>query len=146
MIYISHRGNLYGPDPDRDNNPKAIDDVLKKGFDVEVDVWEMNGCLYLGHDFPQFYVEKEFLTNPSIWCHAKNYKAIGTLSEIGAHYFWHEGRDIMTLTSFGFMWALADTEIPPPHTIAVMPEDYAMYSSKPFAGICSDYIVSYYFE
>ena len=38
MIIISHRGNLDGPDKERENNPHFIDDCITKGFDVEIDL------------------------------------------------------------------------------------------------------------
>ena len=39
MILISHRGNLKGINPQRENEPLYIVEALEKGFDVEIDVW-----------------------------------------------------------------------------------------------------------
>jgi hypothetical protein len=55
MILISHRGNLNGKDVDNENNPLYIDRALGKGYDVEVDVWYVNGKWYLGHDEPTYF-------------------------------------------------------------------------------------------
>ena len=53
MILISHRGNLSGPNPLRENTANYIDEAIKKGFDVEIDIWENEGDFFLGHDEPQ---------------------------------------------------------------------------------------------
>ena len=47
MRYISHRGNLTGRDPFRENTVEYIQEALDKGFDVEIDVRCVDGKLYL---------------------------------------------------------------------------------------------------
>ena len=71
MYLISHRGNINSIEKDRENSPDYINEALKNGFDVEVDVRFENGKFFLGHDFNQFEIEKKFLLNSKIWCHAK---------------------------------------------------------------------------
>ena len=39
MFYISHRGNLKGPDRQNENKIEYINNALKKNFDVEIDLW-----------------------------------------------------------------------------------------------------------
>ena len=39
MILISHRGNLNGPDPSKENKPSYITNAIRTGFQVEVDFW-----------------------------------------------------------------------------------------------------------
>ena len=39
MKLIAHRGNIDGPNPERENSPEYIEEALKAGYDVEVDVW-----------------------------------------------------------------------------------------------------------
>ena len=39
MLLISHRGNLNGPDKKFENHPKYIQNAIKKGFDVEIDIY-----------------------------------------------------------------------------------------------------------
>lgn len=103
MKIISHRGNLSGRIPERENSPLYILEAIDYGFDVEVDVWYTGNKFFLGHDAPQYEVEKKFLTNPSFWCHAKNSEALYQLLQIGSHCFWHEN-DSYTLTSRGIPW------------------------------------------
>jgi len=57
MILISHRGNINGKFESYENEPTYIDLALSKGYDVEIDVWYVDGLLYLGHDKPQYGIE-----------------------------------------------------------------------------------------
>jgi len=56
MKIISHRGNIRGRVPDRENAPSYIDCALGNGYDVEIDVWSVDGEFLLGHDEPQYKV------------------------------------------------------------------------------------------
>jgi hypothetical protein len=86
MIFISHRGNLNGKKKESENKPVYIKDAIKKGFNVEIDVWYTDG-FYLGHDRPEFKVSKKFLENKKLWCHAKNLKALEKLQKIKLNIF-----------------------------------------------------------
>ena len=46
MIYISHRGNIDGPDTGKENSPDYIIKALSLGFDVEIDVWFKDDKFY----------------------------------------------------------------------------------------------------
>ena len=98
MYLISHRGNINSIEKNRENSPDYINEALKNGFDVEVDVRFENGKFFLGHDFNQFEIDKKFLLNSKIWCHAKTNEALIALDQIKAHYFWHQ-EDDYTITS-----------------------------------------------
>ena len=37
--------------------------LKEKGYDVEVDVWSIDKQFYLGHDKPQYKIERSFLQN-----------------------------------------------------------------------------------
>jgi glycerophosphoryl diester phosphodiesterase len=50
-ILIAHRGNTYGPNEDKENSPEYIDDALKAGFDVEIDLRVVNGDCWLGYEY-----------------------------------------------------------------------------------------------
>jgi aryl-phospho-beta-D-glucosidase BglC (GH1 family) len=63
MILISHRGNLNGPNPERENSPKYIDEAIEAGYDVEIDIWLNDGILYLGHDSIQYETSLQWLKN-----------------------------------------------------------------------------------
>ena len=120
MIYISHRGNINGPNKKLENNPNYITDAINKGFDVEIDVNYKNSNFYLGHDKAQYLVSKKFLLNKKIWCHAKSIETALKLKKIKAHYFWHQNDDI-TLTSKGYFWTYPGKKLTK-NSICVLPE------------------------
>lgn len=79
----AHRGNLFGPKPELENTPDYIDEAIKFGFKVEVDVWlKEDGNLYLGHDKPDNLVSFEylFIRHDNLLIHAKNLEALLYLS------------------------------------------------------------------
>jgi hypothetical protein len=140
MILISHRGNIDGPNEVRENSPYYIMEALTMGFDVEIDVWFVDGEFWLGHDSPQDKTDYKFLMNERFWCHAKNLDALMEMKKYAIHYFWHE-TDTVTLTSKNYVWAYPGKQ-PIKGSIACMPElenDLIMECR----GICSDYIKKY---
>ncbi len=69
MILISHRGNLNGVIVERENSIDYVEEALSQGFDVEIDVWDIFGSYFLGHDEPKYLVKKDFLKIDGLWCH-----------------------------------------------------------------------------
>ena len=137
MILISHRGNLNGKTDD-ENKPKYIEEALSQGFDVEVDVWYDNKQFYLGHDEPQYLIQKDFLRKSGLWCHAKNIDALNEMLKEEIHCFWHQEDDV-TLTSEGYLWTYTGKQLTS-NSIAVLP------TTRPnveVAGVCSDFIVRF---
>ena len=140
MIYISHRGNISGPKDKFENKIDYIQNALDKGYDVEVDVRFENDSFFLGHDYNQVEVDKNFLLNKKIWCHAKTKDALSALEKIKAHHFWHQ-EDDYTITSKGFIWTYPGKSLLT-SSICVLPE-IANYKEINCLGICSDYIERY---
>ena len=143
MILISHRGNINGRIEDAENRPDYIDDTIRIGYNVEVDIWEIDHRLFLGHDRPQYEIDYRWLKDRKnkLWIHCKNIKALEYFNDIiEFHYFWHE-KDTVTITSQGTIWAFPGKQ-PIRNSIAVLPElndediSYCL-------GICSDYILKY---
>ena len=107
MILISHRGNTNGKFESYENEPMYIDKAISQGFDVEIDIWLIDGILFLGHDKPQYGINYSWLKErkTKLWVHCKNIAALEMLDEkLEIHYFWHQD-DIVTLTSQGTIWA-----------------------------------------
>ena len=98
MYFISHRGNIDGIIKENENKPDYINQALASGFEVEVDVRFENDKVFLGHDYNQFEIDKKFLLNEKLCCHAKTRDALIALQKIKAHYFWHQNDDY-TITS-----------------------------------------------
>jgi len=140
MYLISHRGNLNGVESENENNPRYLKIAIDKGFNVEVDVRFEEEKFYLGHDFSQYEVNKDFLLNENIWCHAKTHSALLALDKINAHYFWHQ-EDDYTITSKGFFWTFPGKKLLK-KSICVLPEK-ANYKKIDCLGICSDFIERY---
>ena len=140
MILISHRGNINGSNPKMDNNPEYIQKALDLGYDVEVDVWSIDKQFYLGHDKPQYKIERSFLQNKKLWCHAKNIEAFYRMIDDEIHCFFHD-KDKVALTSRGYFWSAFEDEMTS-KSICVMPPS-SRNLPKNIAGVCSDNIGYY---
>lgn len=140
---IAHRGNISGPHSHLENTFDYIEAAIGQGYEVEIDVWFEDGKYLLGHDRGvQEIINCEWFRHPGLWCHAKNPEALHQLLEIGANAFWHEGKDVMTVTGHGFIWALANAP-GTKRSIAVLPETFKPCSVSHFGGVCSDYVSEY---
>jgi hypothetical protein len=105
MVYIAHRGNTNGKFESYENEPMYIDKAISEGFDVEVDVWMVEGILFLGHDEPQYGVIQHWFNERynRLWIHCKNVEAMEWFNMIGGFkYFWHT-TDNYTLISNGMV-------------------------------------------
>lgn len=147
MIYISHRGNINGRIESVENKPEYVNDTILLGYDVEIDVWFVDGEWWLGHDTPQYKISVDWLEErqDKLWIHCKNVDAMVELESGNKHYdgfnfFWHE-TDTLTLTSLSFMWVYPGKQ-PIKGSIGVMPEIHNEDVSQCY-GICSDYIEKY---
>lgn len=140
MFLISHRGNINGINKNEENQIDYIKSAINKGYDVEIDVRSYKNQLYLGHDAPDVKIDKEFLNNNKLWCHAKDIDALSILKKLNCIYFWHENDDY-TLTSNGYFWTFPGKKLNL-NSICVLPEK-AKYKDLKCAGICSDFIEIY---
>jgi hypothetical protein len=156
MIVISHRGNINGPDKQRENTVSAIDEVIKMGHLCEVDVWKMNDQLFLSHDLPdkdQKSTEFDYFRarRSNLAIHCKNIEALQFFQ--GRHedsfnsfnYFWHEN-DRYTLTSYGWVWAYPGQNVNKNErgvAVAVMPEIVDNFKIDNFNAVCTDFVTKY---
>lgn len=138
MILIAHRGNINGPNPERENHPDYILEALDNGYEVEVDLWwtETDGWC-LGHDEPQYRVSQKFLAHSGLWIHCKEYETLKRLLPTDLNFFYHTDEDYV-LTSKKFIWAYPGN-LGTENTICVMPEYYNT-PVEGFAGVCSDFV------
>jgi hypothetical protein len=149
MRLIAHRGLVDGPNAELENTPAAITACLLRGLDVEIDVWYHQSQWRLGHDAPTHPVTDEFVTQPNLWVHAKNFEACEALSQLFVTYpylnfFWHEN-DARVLTSQAYWWT-THVETLPRNSIAVMPEwsvpvcELTRCLDWRIFGICTDWV------
>ena len=142
MKLISHRGNLEGPNPERENHPDYIMEAIQAGYDVEIDVWFKDGKFYLGHDEPQYLFPYDLLNGfyNKLWIHCKDMESLSRLNELDSNgsklnYFSHEN-DLGVLTSRGYIWSANLYD----RGILVMPEMFDKEPNENTLGVCSDYI------
>ena len=139
VVLISHRGNLNGPNKDKENHPIYIVNALRAGYDVEVDLWYKNNQLYLGHDDSQYKIDYNFLYEGNFWIHAKNIDAAYYLTHHKMLNWFFHNQDDCVLTSKGYLWTYIGKQLTP-NSIAVMPEKVARPYDLSFCyGICTDY-------
>ena len=151
MKLIAHRGLINGPDANIENRPDQIDFVLSQGYDCEIDLWEINGNLFLGHDRPDYPIEPRFLNQHGLWIHAKNLSALYYLSTTNLTYFWHQNDDCV-ITSNGYIWTYPGKELTN-RSVRLLPEwnngkEYVSLYERLLTtkddtcyAICSDYIL-----
>ena len=103
MIVISHRGNIRGPIPDKENRPSYIDCAIGNGYQVEIDVRTIDGELWLGHDEPQYKVNHTWLNarKDYLWLHFKNLEAA---KECWNYKSFCHSNDSFVYTSVGKIW------------------------------------------
>lgn len=138
---ISHRGNLNGSDLKTENNPIQIKKVLSIGYDVEIDLFSINNKLFLGHDNPQYEINRDFILSSGLWIHCKNFEALKfcSLFKEYLNFFYHE-EDTFVLTSRRFIWTFPQEKIPLDDiSIAVLPERVPNWDVKNAGGVCTDF-------
>jgi hypothetical protein len=144
MKLISHRGNIDGPQPDRENSPNYINEAIEAGYNVEIDIWFVNNKWYLGHDSPIYEIKYNFLFDSRFWLHAKNGEAFYKLLNDKNYYFnvfWHTNEDWI-LTSKKHIWTFPNKYLFS-NSICVLPELGYDGDIKKCYGICSDFIKNY---
>lgn len=95
---ISHRGIVGGTAEGFENHPDRISEVAKN-FKVEVDVWLTPEGYFLGHDSPQYKVDKLFLFDERFLVHCKNLEAFEALYKHGQVEVFLQESDSVSLTS-----------------------------------------------
>ena len=140
MKIISHRGNLEGINPNLENNPTHIEKVIDMGLEVEIDLRIKNGKSFLGHDYPQYIVDYEWLetNNKSLWIHAKDYESVDFLRTTDFNWFWHD-KDEMTLTNHGFIWSNIGKYFNNGITVCLDYQELPDY----LLGVCTDEPIKY---
>ena len=141
MIFISHRGNLYGPNSQLENTEEHIKEAIEKNYFVEVDVWKLKETWWLGHDIPQHETSKDFIKQKGLLLHAKNLEAFKVMLDLGLHCFWHQ-EDSYTLTSRGLIVSYpgyaAGNDV-----ICMKPELMSTDTIEQCYAICSDYVATF---
>ena len=151
MKIICHRGNTFGPDPDNENKPEVIDYCIRKGYDVEIDLWYYNNKLYLGHDEPTYQVDADYLmlNKDRLWIHCKNLKASAELNKLDRilftsfNYFFNDS-DNYSLTSLNYIWTYPRSQKEFTYNQVLLDfrpnVNFKKYSELNIHGVCVDYV------
>jgi hypothetical protein len=144
MKLIAHRGNINGPNLEKENHPDYINKAIESGYDVEIDVWLINNKWYLGHNSPEYEIKYNFLFDSRFWLHAKNGEAFDKLlndKNYNFNVFWHTTED-WVLTSKKYIWTYPN-KILYLNSICVLPELGYNGDLNKCEGICTDFIYKY---
>jgi hypothetical protein len=150
MKFIAHRGNVFGPNVKLENSPEYINKAISMGYDVEVDLWVKDNKFFLGHDYPHYKVDLNFINKICLktWFHCKNKEALEKVKFVSSdiNYFWHQTDDY-TITSKGYFWTYPGKEAID-NSVILFPENVKEYLniSKKIYGICSDYVHKFKYE
>lgn len=147
MKFISHRGNLNGPNTARENSPDFIDTALAAGYEVETDLRLVGVQFWLGHDYPQYLVNESWLTERrrKLLLHLKDVHVLNWFLKnphADWHYFCHSN-DPFTWTSQGRLW-LHDLSLPATlNTIVPLISRplIQFYGNRDVYAVCSDYVI-----
>lgn len=145
MIIISHRGNINGPVPGKENRPSYIDAALGLGYEVEVDLRYIDGEFWLGHDEPQYKINESWmeLRKEKIWYHCKDiYSALELTKKENKFKFFCHSQDEFVITSRNKLWVHDLTKTI--NECCIIPllgvsEIYNYNNNIPYA-VCSDYV------
>ena len=140
---ISHRGNLNGPDIHLENKEEYIQSAIEKGYFVEIDLWFLENSFFLGHDYPTFKTNKQFLDSEFLFIHCKNGESLLKMLELNlkSEFFWHQHDDYI-LTSKNNIW-VEPGKFLLRNSICCLPEKGYVGDLTNCYGICSDYIENY---
>jgi len=147
---IRDRGNVDGPNPEKENSLDYIDSAIALGFNVEVDLWYNDDkSISLGHDFPDYEVTLDWLLSRKthLWVHCKNGGAFNFALKNGLRCFVHTDESYV-FTSNGVIWCYpGQPALDAAACIDVMPESninidvFSANKFRNFYGVCSDFIV-----
>jgi hypothetical protein len=145
MKIISHRGNLKGIVPNKENRPSYIDSAIGSGYEVEVDIRYINGEFWLGHDIPDYKIDKMWIINRinDIWYHCKNLDAAIELKKLNRDikYFCHS-QDSYIITSTNHFWVHdLSLKLDENCIIPLLDEESVLkFNDKIVYAVCTDYV------
>lgn len=159
MLLISHRGNVDGVTPSKENTIPYMQEALNREFYVEVDIYEHAGELYFGHEYGGSgqRVDWSFLKHNAgkLLIHCKDSKTLLTLRHYDFLAIFYQDHDDYAIASNdwiiahskqgGMVYDKKDRNLS--GTIIMLPEKNGL--GKKFLeelgcfGICSD-IISFY--
>jgi len=145
MKLISHRGNIEGIVPNKENRPSYIDCALQLGLEVEIDIRYQDNNFWLGHDTTDYIIDINWLNKRSknLWLHCKNLNAVLKLKSLyySGQYFCHT-EDPYVITSTGHIWVHDLTATLNNNCIIPLlgKLDIVNFENKIVHAVCTDYV------
>lgn len=147
MKFISHRGNIDGRNKQTENHPDQILKAISLGYDVEIDIWDVDCKLWLGHDEPEYETTVAFLLkhHQKLLIHCKNDAALFKLHSVSELNIFTHADDPFTISSKNNLLIHPHTKTARRCGILIMPEmsTYTVNEILQFNGIVSDNIHFY---
>lgn len=145
MKIISHRGNICGPVPEKENRPSYIDSAIQLGYQVEVDLRYVNNEFWLGHDFAQYKIELSWMEprKNMLWFHCKDIDSALELVKLNKDYkFFCHSNDPYVITSVGKFWVHdLKGKIDKNCIIPLLSEnDIIFYTNQTPYAVCTDFV------
>lgn len=152
MIYYSSKGNIKNIDASRENSPDYIEEAIKAGYKVQIDIRLMSdNNFWLGEEEAKYKIEDSFLIKnaKNLLIHCRNISSIYTIQEIevqskNLNYFFH-ATDNVAITSKKMIAIFYGKKPIGENSIVMFPEenDFQKNELIKSSAICSNSIEFY---
>ena len=92
MFYISYLGIFDGKDYEDANTPPQISKALQAGFSCLIDVWRIDGVLYVGTESMPIEVTQKYIQGPRFYINCMNDEIkewiVDQPTQLFPNYFW----------------------------------------------------------
>lgn len=94
MYYISYQGIFDGTNYENANTPPQISKAIQAGYSCMVDVWRIDGKLYVGNGNPNIEITEKYVQGPRFWINAQNDEMkewiVTKPAKLYPNYFWFD--------------------------------------------------------
>jgi len=149
MNLIAYQGIYDGTNFDQADYPAQILQAQRNGFSTMVDLWSVDGQLYLGAGQPITPVTAQSIQGSRFWLNCQNTEVqewiVTQPANLYPNYFWYDQYIVppYVTTSGGQLWTFGNTPINS-NSIIFIPEreDRGLLSTVNLTcyGICSNYV------
>ena len=149
MQYISYQGIFNGTNFEDAATPTQITKSMNAGFSTMVNVWRIDGVLFLGVTQPITEVTEQYLQGPRFWLNAMNDGMqswiVTQSSTLYPNYFWFPTATESTPVTASNGKIITPGTVPVNNSSVIfLPEiqDRAMFSTVHLRcfGVCSNYL------
>ena len=94
MFYISYQGIFDGQNYEDANTPPQISKALQAGFTCMIDVWRVDGVLYVGTESAKIEVTQKYIQGPRFYINCMNDEIkewiVDQPTKLFPNYFWFD--------------------------------------------------------